>query len=734
MAAYGYSSDQLTGKMVGDLSGDQAGLADRLAAVLQVGSLRSDTVHRRADGTTFPVEFSARRFDVGGAIFIHTVIRDISARQDAERQLLTLKDIYAALFQTNQCIAHISDRDQLFQQTCNIAVHRAHLKLAWIGTIDLSTNNVVLIAKAGQAIDYVQGLQVSTNAESPWSKGVAGKALRSGCPVVENNLWKSGGCQPWAERLAAFGIEAWAAYPIFQGGQAMGVLTLYSDEAHFFTRELTELLGEMANELSLALDRMELRSKQRQLESELDKLKKAVEQSPVTVLIVDRTGAIEYVNPAFTATSGYSAEDAIGKNPRFLKSGETCTEDYSAMWRRLSEGQAWAGQFHNKRKDGSLYWEEAVISPVKDSSGAITHFIAVKQDVTARREAETQARFLAFHDSLTKLPNRMVAESNMSVAIREADHTGRKAALLFVDVDNFKRVNDSFGHGTGDRLLKEIVGRLASCMRESDTLARVSGDEFLVVAPDIGNPEVVESIAERIRKSFEPALLVDGREISTTLSIGAAIYPDDGTGVEELHRQADLAMYCAKRGGRNTFRPYAKSMEAGAHDYIMTVTGLRRALERGEFILHYQPQIDLETRQIQAVEALIRWDHPERGLISPGQFIPIAEESGLIVEIGNWVISEACRQAAEWRDKGISNLRVATNVSAIQIQRGGLDHVIVSALKEALLEPASFEIELTESALIHDKTDVAALLKLLKGVGIGISLDDFGTGYSNFTI
>jgi diguanylate cyclase (GGDEF)-like protein/PAS domain S-box-containing protein len=733
IAAYGYTFDQLTQKNVADLVGDDAGLADRLAEILRNGSLRSEAVHRRADSTTFPVEFSARRFDVGGETFIHSIIRDISTRQEAERQLLNLKDIYAALFQTNQCIAHSSNRDQLFQQTCNIAVHRAHLKLAWIGTIDLTSDNVVPIAMAGQAVDYVQGLQVSTNAESPWSKGVAGQALRSGFPLVENNLWKSGRCQPWAERLAAFGIEAWAAFPIFQGGQAMGVLTLYSDESHFFTRELTELLGEMANELSLALDRMELRSKQGQLESELDKLKKAVEQSPVTVVIADRTGAIQYVNPAFTATSGYSAEDAIGKNPRFLKSGETCTEDYSAMWRRLSDGQAWAGRFHNKRKDGTLYWEEAVISPVKDSSGAITHFIAVKQDVTARREAETQARFLAFHDSLTELPNRMVAESKMSAAIRAAGHSGRKAALLFIDVDNFKRVNDSFGHGTGDRLLKEIVGRLASCMRESDTLARVSGDEFLVVAPDIGNPEVVESIAERIRKSFEPALVVDGREISTTVSIGAAVYPDDGTGFEELHRQADLAMYSAKRGGRNTFRAYTESMEAGAHDYIMTVTGLRRALERGEFILEYQPQINLETGQVQAVEALIRWYHPERGLISPGQFIPIAEESGLIVEIGNWVIREACRQAAEWRDKGISNLRVATNVSAIQIQRGGLDHVIASALKESHLEPASFEIELTESALIYDKTDVAALLRLLKGFGIGISLDDFGTGYSNFT-
>lgn len=733
VAAYGYSQQELLEKTISDLLVSTTGLQERWASLLESGTLRAEVVHHRADGSTFPVEFSARRFDLGGLIFIHTVIRDITARQNAEKQLMNVKDTYAALSQTNQCINTCSNRDELFQQTCEIAIRYTHLKLAWIGIVDSAREIVVPVAKAGRAVAYVQGLQVSVNPDSPWSQGAAGKAILSRHPVVVNDLWKSHGFQPWTEGLTAHGIQSWAAYPLVQGGQIVGVLTLYSDDPQFFSDELAELFGEMADDLSLALDRLALGSKQLELEGELRKLNKAVEQSPVTVVIADPTGAIQYVNPAFTATSGYSAEEVLGKNPRILKSGETPPEAYAAMWRCLAKGEPWAGQFHNKRKDGSLYWEEAVISPVKDSQGVITHFIAVKQDVTARREAEARARFLAFHDPLTKLPNRLVAKDEMGEAIRKADDTGAKAALLFIDVDNFKRVNDSLGHTTGDHFLQALVHRLTSCMREEDTLSRISGDEFLVVAPGMHRTAAVEGIAERIRKALSKPLEVDGMEISTTVSIGAAVYPDDGVSFEELHRQADLAMYCAKREGRDAFRIYNKSMEADSHGYVLTVNGLRKALEQGEFFLHYQPQVHLETGEVRAVEALIRWNHPELGIVPPGKFIPIAEDSGLIVEIGNWVIKEACRQAAEWRGSGLSSLRIATNVSAIQMRRGGLDCLISDALSEWHLGPEALEIELTESALIHDNANVAALLKRLKALGIAIALDDFGTGYSNFT-
>ena len=369
VAAYGYPAAQLAERKITDLLTDTTGLQKRWESLLETGTLRSEVIHRRADGSTFPVEFSARRFDLGGSILIHTVIRDITARQDTETQLTILKDIYAALFQTNQCISRGSNRDEMFQRICEIVICHTHLKLAWIGLVDWESETIVPVAQAGPAAEYVDGLHLSVNAESPWSKGVGGQAVLTGLPVVTNELWKSHGFEAWMEKLTAHGIQSWAAYPLFQSGRVAGVLTLYSNHPNFFTDQLAELLGEMAEDLSLALDRLALASKQTELEAELQRLQTAVEQSPVTVVISDPTGAIQYVNPAFTASSGYSADEVSGKNPSILKSGETSSEAYAVMWKRLKQGEPWTGLFHNKRKDGSLYWEEAVISPVKDSQG-----------------------------------------------------------------------------------------------------------------------------------------------------------------------------------------------------------------------------------------------------------------------------------------------------------------------------------------------------------------------------
>ena len=730
--AYGFTESELCQKTAGDFLKDKTGFEDRWAVLLQSGSIRLELVHQRADGSTFPIEFSARRFDIEGSIFVHGIGRDMTERCEAERALVKVKDAYAALSQTNQCINKCWNRDELFQQTCEIAVRYTHLKLAWVGVVDSSREDVAVVAKAGEGIAYTDDLRVSANPASDWSKGPAGQAILAGAPVITNDLWKSEGFLPWQDRLTAHGIESWAAFPLFCEGQVTGVLTLYSGDPQFFTSEVTGLLKEMSDDLSVALDRLAFLSKQDVLEDELKKLRTAVEQSPVTVVISDANGAIQYVNPAFTETSGYSAQEVLGNNSRVLKSGETAPEEYALMWQRLARGEAWTGLFHNKRKDGSLYWEEAVISPVKDAAGVITNFIAVKQDVTARREAEAKANFLAFHDPLTELPNRLVAKSEMSEAMLAADRAGGKAALLFIDVDNFKRVNDSLGHAVGDRLLQALVDRLTSCMREGDALSRIGGDEFLIVTRGIHSSDAVHGIAERIRKSLLSPLIVDGMDIPTTVSIGAAVYPDDGLSFEELHRRADLAMYCAKREGRDTFRIYRKSMESDAHEYVFTVNGLRKALERGEFVLHYQPQIQLKMGEVQGVEALIRWNHPELGLVPPGKFIPIAEDSGLIVEIGSWVIKEACRQAACWRESGLSNIRVAINISALQLRRGEFEHVVSDALRDADISPGMLEIELTESALIHDNTKVALLLKVLKQLGVRVALDDFGTGYSNF--
>jgi diguanylate cyclase (GGDEF)-like protein/PAS domain S-box-containing protein len=470
----------------------------------------------------------------------------------------------------------------------------------------------------------------------------------------------------------------------------------------------------------------------RKMEFELRKLTTAVEQSPVTVAITDLAGKIQYVNPAFTATTGYSAEEVLGKNPSILKSGFTTSDEYEVLWKTISGGDPWFGLFHNRRKDGSLYWEEAVIAPVRDAAGAITEYIAIKQDITVRMEAEERATFLTFHDPLTKLPNRILGKTHMDKAMANADQLGLKSALLFLDVDHFKRINDSLGYRVGDRLLQALVERLQKCLRKTDTLSRLGGDEFLIVLSAVEDEEAIDSMAARILEEAAAPFSVDGFELSITLSIGVAVYPDDGRDFDLLNKQADMAMYFAKKSGRNMHRFYSPRMEMDAKEYLLILNGLRKALERDEFVLHYQPQISLASGKVIGAEALIRWNHPELGFIPPGRFISVAEDSGLIVEMGEWVLREACRQAAHWQQLASTRLVVAVNLSAVQFKRGGLPQMVQQALVEANLDPSCLCLELTESTLLEDNANVLAIVKQLKSLGVSLSLDDFGTGYASF--
>lgn len=849
---YGYSFTELTHKNIADLLVDSAGVSSRMRQILQEGELRKSIFHRRADGSTFPAEFNARRVDLPEGPLIQSIVRDMSEHHHAEQQIVRLKDLYAALSQTNQCIVRATNREELFQTICDIAVQFGHFKMAWIGLADEKNHRVVPVAGAGEAIEYLEGLEVSIDQESPLSRGPAGRAILSGKPSVTNSLRDPRSAGPWYERVVAHGMASWAGVPLFLHGKAIGALCLYSGELDYFTNDLTDLLVEMANDISFGLERMEAEAERQRLtaelseshawinaiiqgsseiiaaadrncvltlcnntyrrimsaagkprqigaripndtpvlfhsleralsgehvltewtvadadgihyfesrfspllddsskligavhkgldvterkrmELELRKLTTAIEQSPVTIIVTDRDGVIEYVNPAFTVTSGYSASEAIGKTPRILKSGETPLDEYQSMWQTLLHGKSWSGLLQNRRKDGSLYWEEAVIAPVRDSTGEIRQFIGIQQDVTLRRQAEDHARFLASHDQLTRLPNRSVGKIRMEEAIREAEASGGKAALLFLDVDHFKRINDSLGHRIGDRLLQSLVERLKSCLRDIDTLTRIGGDEFLIVLSQLEDTDAIARIADRVREQTSHPFDVDGFELSATLSIGVAIYPDHGITFEELHRQADLAMYSAKKAGRDIYRTYANSMEHEAKEYLLILNGLRRAVDNGEFVLYFQPQIALGTGQIVGAEALIRWNHPVLGLIPPGRFIPIAEDSGLIVEMGNWVIRECCRQAARWQGSGVPELIVAANLSALQFRRSFLDQVVSSALSESNLPPGFLELELTESVLIEDGAHVASTLEQLKEIGVSLALDDFGTGYSSF--
>lgn len=348
-----------------------------------------------------------------------------------------------------------------------------------------------------------------------------------------------------------------------------------------------------------------------------------------------------------------------------------------------------------------------------------------------RESNEQRIEFLAHHDPLTELPNRRLAQDRLEQALAHADRHGGKVALLFLDLDNFKGINDSLGHSVGDALLKEVTGRLLHCLRGTDTLSRQGGDEFLVILSDVREPDTVVRVAEAMQEKLEDVFTIEGSELSSTLSIGIAIYPDDGEDFETLLRKADTAMYTAKASGRNAYRFYTERMNVDANDRLRIRHWLRQGLENDYFVLHYQPQIDLVSGAVVGAEALIRLQHPIAGLVMPGRFIAVAEDSGLIIPIGNWVLKEACRQLAAWHQAGWPELCIAVNLSAAQFKRGDLEQCVFEALRMSNLDPDRLELELTESILIDDAEYVLATVQRLKARGVRFSIDDFGTGYSS---
>jgi diguanylate cyclase (GGDEF)-like protein len=357
----------------------------------------------------------------------------------------------------------------------------------------------------------------------------------------------------------------------------------------------------------------------------------------------------------------------------------------------------------------------------------------VNQLIVWRKVAEHQMEYLAHHDALTGLPNRILVQDRFDQARAHADRSGLKIALLFLDLDNFKTINDSLGHTVGDALLKQIAGRLTECVRDTDTISRQGGDEFLVVLPALHHTDDAAPVLGKLMEHLREPILADGHELATSVSIGIAIYPDDGRDFDTLLKKSDTAMYRAKGAGRNAYRYFDEQMNVEAVEHLSLRNDLRRALDRSEFVLHYQPQLDLTTGAVVGVEALMRWNHPERGLVAPGHFIPLAEESGLIVPMSVWVMQEACRQAMRWRAAGLPDLLMAVNLSAVQFRRGDVEQTVMQALAVSGLNPEFLELELTESTLVYESEAVLETLQRLKQRGVRLSIDDFGTGYSSLS-
>ncbi len=443
--------------------------------------------------------------------------------------------------------------------------------------------------------------------------------------------------------------------------------------------------------------------------------------------------AVEYVNPAFETITGYGAAEVVGRSLESLQGyskDQQNLEEIRAALREKREGHA---LLRNYRKDGGEYWNDLFIAPVKNEQGIIHHFVVAQYDIAAVMRHEAELEFQAKHDALTALANRDLLRDRLSQAILDAHRNSTSLWVLFVDLDRFKFINDTLGHDAGDILLKVLATRLQSAARDADTLARVGGDEFVLVLPAQSDHRAGLIVLQQIMDAVAQPLTLQGYEFFLTCSIGIATYPKDGDTAEALTKNADIAMYKAKEMGRSTFQFYNPAMNQRTLDRLSIEADLRHSLERNEFSLVYQPQLSVSSGSIVGMEALIRWNHPVHGMITPARFIALAEEMGLIVPIGAWVLHTACIQAKAWQLAGLGNLRVAVNLSARQFTEKALVQSIADVLHATGLDPQFLELELTESMVMSDVDNVITTLRNLKGLGINISIDDFGTGYSSLS-
>lgn len=449
------------------------------------------------------------------------------------------------------------------------------------------------------------------------------------------------------------------------------------------------------------------------------------------IVICDPEHRIVSVNKAFSQMTGYCIEDVQGQALLPLCAAQHAANFHDYLEMELGRQGHWSGEVWNLRRSGEAFPQWLSVSTVRDDAGAILHHVAIFSDLSERKAAEDRIDFLARHDLLTQLPNRLLLRDRAIQAFGHGERSGNKAALLLFDLDQFKHINDSLGHPAGDALLRTVGDRLRATVRDTDTVSRQGGDEFVVLLTDLRDTDDIAPVAEKLMQTLAEPCQAGGQELSISCSVGLAVYPEDGRDFDTLMRNAEAAMYSAKAAGRNTFRFYSQQMNEDAVARLDIQNRMRRGLERREFVLHYQPLIDLAGAQTIGAEALIRWNCPELGMLPPGRFIPVAEDSGLIVPLGDWVLREACRQAKVWHDAGYGELVIAVNLSPLQFTRGNLIATVREALAETGVSPTCIELEITESVLLQATDQVISTIQQLRQMGFHLSIDDFGTGYSS---
>ncbi len=490
---------------------------------------------------------------------------------------------------------------------------------------------------------------------------------------------------------------------------------------HTYVRRLRDALASRAADLQAT-------------EQSLHMAQALIDASMDGIMVTDESGIIQTINPAFSILTGYSEADALGKSASLISSGKHNADFYTRMWEEINRQGSWQGEIWNRRKNGEIFPEWLTITRVRESHSGRTLYAGIFSDITERKKSERIIENLAYYDPLTRLPNRQLLQDRLDVALASAHREGAQLAVMFLDLDNFKRINDSMGHSVGDKVLCEVARRLQSCIREGDTVARLGGDELVLLLTELDDLDEVHRTAQRVFDALRDSLTVGGTQLYVTASIGSAVYPDDGTNREDLLKNADTAMYRAKQAGRNGFRLYSAEINEKSMMRLGLENRLRTALSKGEFFLEYQPKLSLLDGRVVGVEALLRWQDSVLGRMAPDDFIPLAEELGLIGEIGAWVMQVAASQARAWVQQGLPATQVSVNVSPHQFHQRELVTDVRQALRVAEVGADLLDLEITESCVIKDLEQVVDSIHHLRGIGVSISMDDFGTGFSSLSL
>jgi|KBSSwiStaDraftv2_1062776.scaffolds.fasta_scaffold00366_9 diguanylate cyclase (GGDEF)-like protein/PAS domain S-box-containing protein len=650
-------------------------------------------------------------------------------------ELVRQTNLYAALQKINRTIVQVKGRGALLQEICRIAVDHGRFRLAWIGLVDPHNGRLERVAGHGFAL---QGPGLADYDYLSAHGKITAVTIQTADHQVVNDLLSDPRFPDVTDIPAEAGIRSMISLPLQEDERVVGVLNLYGDTSGLFSASLIALLDEMAMVISFALGNIrrerDHRAAERALRASEEQFRELASNVPDVFWIADATDKrLLYVSPAYERIWGRPVDHLGADDFGWLDAIHPADQTRVRVNYERGLLTEFDEEFRVVRPDGSMRWVHARAFPVADQSGKVVRVTGIAQDITDRRDYEARLRHLSHFDGLTGLPNRALFHDRLKQTLAHAERIGRALAVMFVDVDHFKLVNDTLGHAAGDLLLQEVAQRLSRVVRPIDTIARLSGDEFALALSDLAAAEDAVPVAEQIMAAFEPPFEINGNEVFVTLSMGIASYPADSANCDALLRNADIATYRAKELGRGNFQFYAAEMNARSLERLNLGNHLRRALERNEFSLQYQPKAELATGTITGVEALLRWNNAELGDVSPARFVPILEENGLIVPVCEWILKSACEQIRAWLEQGIVPVRIAVNLSGRQLQQADLDVRIKAILDERGVDARLIEVEVAEGVLMQHAPQVTAMLGKLKAMGIRVAIDDFGTGHSSLS-